>query len=64
MVFDIVLWIVFVLGATAFLAVIVKGIVDRIRHRTPEEWQDDLPEGRFKLRGGPSWTGGGPGSPH
>ncbi len=57
MVLDIAVWALFVLGAVAFVGVVGKGLVGRLRHRPPEQWQDDPPEGAARLRGGPTSPG-------
>jgi hypothetical protein len=58
--FAVILYGFFGLGALAFVALIVVGVVKRIRGRNNREWQDDPVAGAPpNVRPGPGWGNGG-----
>lgn len=51
----IVLYCIFGLGAAAFVAVVVRGVVNRLKGRHNEPWQDD----EVHVHPGAGWGNGG-----
>lgn len=58
--FRLVLFAFFGLGSLAFIAVVVLGVVSRVRRRDRSGWQDEPNAGDPpKVRPGPGWGNGG-----
>ncbi|CCH77245.1 hypothetical protein BN12_1760005 [Nostocoides japonicum T1-X7] len=53
------MYAVFAVGAVAIVAVLVRGIVNRRRHRDNGEWQDPPSDGEVRMHPGAGWGNGG-----